>query len=78
MRKAAPAHASALLCGRDVPRPAPGARGPEVAAYVAQMSGDLAAMARSSRLDTLGYLLEMTRREALRLAGGDGSSSPST
>ena len=36
----------------------------EVANYVATVSADLAAMARRSGLDTLGYLLEMVRLEA--------------
>lgn len=36
----------------------------EVANYVAALSADLAAMARRSGLDTLGYLLEMVRLEA--------------
>lgn len=35
-----------------------------VAHYVAAMSADLAAMARRSGLDTIGYLLEMVRLEA--------------
>ena len=35
-----------------------------VAQYVASMSSDLAVMARSSGLQTLGYLLEMVRLEA--------------
>jgi len=35
-----------------------------VANYVAALSADLAAMARQSGLDTLGYLLEMVRLEA--------------
>lgn len=35
-----------------------------VAHYVATMSTDLAAMARGSGLETLGYLLEMVRLEA--------------
>jgi hypothetical protein len=35
-----------------------------VAQYVASLSGDLAAMARGSGLQTLGYLLEMVRLEA--------------
>jgi len=35
-----------------------------VANYVATMSSDLAAMARRSGLDTLGYLFEMVRLEA--------------
>jgi hypothetical protein len=35
-----------------------------VASYVATLSADMAAMARRSGLDTLGYLLEMVRLEA--------------
>jgi hypothetical protein len=35
-----------------------------VATYVATLSADLANMARSTGLDTLGYLLEMVRLEA--------------
>jgi hypothetical protein len=35
-----------------------------VAHYVATVSSDLAAMARGSGLETLGYLLEMVRLEA--------------
>jgi hypothetical protein len=35
-----------------------------VAIYVATLSADLATMARSTGLDTLGYLLEMVRLEA--------------
>jgi hypothetical protein len=40
----------------------------EVASYVATMSTDLATMARSSGLQTLGYLLEMVRLEAESVA----------
>ena len=35
-----------------------------VASYVASLSADLAIMARSTGLETLGYLLEMVRLEA--------------
>lgn len=35
-----------------------------VAIYVATLAADLATMARSTGLDTLGYLLEMVRLEA--------------
>jgi hypothetical protein len=35
-----------------------------VASYVAPLSADLATMARSTGLETLGYLLEMVRLEA--------------
>ncbi len=34
------------------------------ASYVAALSGDLASIARSHGLDTLGYLLDMARLEA--------------
>jgi hypothetical protein len=48
-----------------------------VANYVATLSADLAAMARQSGLDTLGYLLEMVRLEAENVTrhkpnGGNG------
>ena len=32
--------------------------------YVAELSGELAALARQHRLDALGYILEMARLEA--------------
>jgi hypothetical protein len=35
-----------------------------VAAYIADLTGDLARMARRQGLQTLGYLLEMARIEA--------------
>ena len=35
-----------------------------VIAYLAALSGDLAALAREHGLDTLGYILEMARLEA--------------
>jgi hypothetical protein len=34
------------------------------AAYVAELTGDLAAIARRHGLDTLGYILEMAKLEA--------------
>lgn len=37
----------------------------ELLSYVAQLSGELAMMSRTARLDTLGYFLEMARVEAL-------------
>ena len=45
-----------------------------VAIYVASITGDLAAMARRTGLETLGYLLEMARLEAESSArnGRDG------
>ena len=36
----------------------------EVAAYISQMTGEMASMARSARLDLLAYFLEMARIEA--------------
>ena len=45
-----------------------------VASYVASLSTDLAAMARRSGLDTLGYLLEMVRLEAESVTRHDGSN----
>lgn len=45
-----------------------------MAHYVASLSADLAAMARRTGLDTLGYLLELVRLEAESVArhnGGD-------
>jgi hypothetical protein len=39
----------------------------EVAAYIAQMSSDLATLARSAKLGALAYLLEMTEVEAGQL-----------
>ncbi|MGN6569954.1 MAG: hypothetical protein ACTHLO_00890 [Pseudolabrys sp.] len=46
----------------DSPTPANGRSA--VASYVASISADLAALARRTGLDTLGYLLEMVRLEA--------------
>ena len=63
-----------------VPRSKPGQSvesGPEeageraaTAAYVASLTADLAALARSRKLDTLGYLLDMARLEAEGAARG--------
>lgn len=36
----------------------------EMARYIAQMSGELAAMARATKLELLAYFLEMARIEA--------------
>lgn len=36
----------------------------EVAHYIAQLTGEMAAMARAAKLDLLGYFLEMARIEA--------------
>ena len=45
-----------------------------VASYVATLSADLAAMARRTGLDTLGYLLEMVRLEAESASRQNGSN----
>ncbi|MFC0218549.1 hypothetical protein FHS82_002420 [Pseudochelatococcus lubricantis] len=44
--------------------PANGGSRAETAAYVSQMSGELAALARLCSLDSVAYFLEMARREA--------------
>jgi hypothetical protein len=36
----------------------------EVAHYIAQLTGEMAGMARAAKLDLLGYFLEMARIEA--------------
>jgi hypothetical protein len=41
----------------------------EIALYLAQMTGELAALARSAHYDLLGYFLEMARIEAKGHAG---------
>ena len=41
----------------------------EAAAYVAELTADLARIARLHRLDVLGYLLDMGRLEAQQAAG---------
>ncbi|MBX6424790.1 MAG: hypothetical protein IRZ09_02530 [Variibacter sp.] len=51
----------------------------EVAAYVADMTADLARIARGHGLDVLGYLLDMVRLEArsiLRGSQSGGDQSP--
>jgi len=40
----------------------------ELAAYIGQMSGELAIMARNARLDIIAYFLEMVRHEAQKTA----------
>jgi hypothetical protein len=42
---------------------------PAVNEYVSQMVGEMAAMARSARLDLLAYFLEMARIEATARSG---------
>lgn len=45
------------------------------ASYVAALSGDLASIARSHGLDTLGYLLDIARLEAEQVTRhSDGNS----
>lgn len=46
------------------------------AAYLAQLSGDLAGIARRHGLDTLCYLFDMARLEAERSAGPPRRSEP--
>jgi len=45
------------------------------AAYVAELSSDLAAIARRHGLDTLGYLLDMARLEAETVLTDRGAGS---
>jgi hypothetical protein len=40
----------------------------QAAAYVASMTAELSALVRRHRLDTLGYLLDMVRLEAEKMA----------
>jgi len=40
----------------------------EVSRYVGQMCGEMAALARTSRLDVLAYFLEMARIEAASIS----------
>jgi hypothetical protein len=53
------------------PEPADGA---QAAAYIADVTGSLAGLARRHGLDTLGYILDMAREEAeSRARSGNGS-----
>ena len=58
------------IAGRDAGTTAPagddaqGAARAELAGYVAQMTGQMAAMARGEKLDLLAYFLDMARIEA--------------
>lgn len=47
----------------------------EVAAYIADLSGNLALMARKHGLNTLGYLLDMAKLEAENVKAVDNSLS---
>jgi hypothetical protein len=44
------------------------------AAYIADLTGSLALMARRHGLDTLGYLLDMAKLEAENVKGADGAA----
>jgi hypothetical protein len=56
------------------PEDGDGANGTEtpgsVALYISSMADELARLARRNGLDTLGYILEMARIEADRIANG--------
>jgi hypothetical protein len=45
----------------------------ETAHYVAQLSGELASMARTAKLDVLAYFLEMAKLEAESARRGTGT-----
>ena len=49
----------------------PGMDRADLAVYIAQLTGQLAAMARDQRLDLLAYFLDMARIEAATQAGRD-------
>lgn len=51
-------------------RASEGAEPRETAVYIAELTADLARIARRHRMDTLCYLLEMARLEAQNVAGG--------
>lgn len=48
----------------------------EAAAYIADLTANLASMARQHGLGTLGYLLEIARMEAEHLSDADDGDSP--
>ncbi len=52
---------------RDRPVASPG-QAAEIARYVSQITGELSAMTRSARLDSLTYFIEMVRIEAQAVA----------
>jgi hypothetical protein len=59
----------------SAPVPANSGARTEAANYVAELTGDLAALARRHGLTTLGYILDMARLEAeneTRLGRGSG------
>jgi len=49
----------------------------EAATYIADLTADLASMARRHGLGTLGYLLDMARMEAENLAQTDDDNAAS-
>jgi hypothetical protein len=58
---------------RRADRPDPG-DAQAAAAYIAELSASLAALARTHGFDALCYLLEMARDEARILSGGNGAA----
>lgn len=56
----------------EVPDKAPGAPAGETAAYIAEMTGELARLAANAKLDTLSYLLAMAHVEAEMLVRAGG------
>lgn len=47
----------------------------EAAQYIAALTRELSAIARTSRLDLLAYLLEMVYLEAMSIVGSSGGQS---
>jgi hypothetical protein len=57
--------------------PARGTAGPvDTALYIADLSGELAQMARQAKLDLVAYLLDLTRLEAARTGQRLKAKSP--
>ncbi len=54
--------------------PSPASQRTADAAYIAEMTGSLALMARRHGLYTLGYLLDMAKLEAESVKGIEGSA----
>jgi hypothetical protein len=54
-------------------RDRPDGDGQAAAAYIAELSASLAAIARGHGLDTLAFILEMAREEADTTLRGDGA-----
>ncbi len=54
--------------------PIPAEQRTAAATYIADLTGDLALIARRNGLNTLGYLLDMAKLEAESVKGMDGGA----